>query len=138
MGLSLALVRFLKALGAAAALVGGELVMVSLMFLDFRRVLKAGLSRHLWRPLAASTLLAVGIRFAGPERFAGWLHLTALSLRRQGQVALLVIIMLAIAIYFGIMYLLGGVGREEFALLRADKSDPGSGPTASSSESGPK
>jgi len=137
MGLSLALVPFLKALGASIALVGGELVMLSLMFRDFRQVLKASFLRYLWRPVLVAGLLAVGIWFVRPERSGAWLNWAALSVRRQGQITLLIIIILAIAIYFGIMYLLRGVGKEEFALLRADKSDPDSGPTGSSSGSGP-
>ncbi len=136
MGLSLALVPFLKALGAAVALVGGELVMLSLMFRDFRHVLKVNFFRYLWRPVLVAGLLAVGIWFVRPERAGSWFHWAALSVRRQGQVTLLIIIILAIAIYFGIMYLLRGVGKEEFALLRADKSEPDSGPVGPASGAG--
>jgi O-antigen/teichoic acid export membrane protein len=128
MGLSLALVPFLKALGAALALVGGELVMMSLMYRDFRRVLKAEFIRFLWRPALVAGLLAAGIRFVRPARVGSWFAWAARSVQRQGQIALVIIIILAIAIYFGIMYLLHGVGKEEFALLRADKSDLDSGP----------
>ena len=56
------------------------------------------------------------IRVIGPERLARWLPLAAFSVRRQEQITLLAIVMLSIAIYFGIMYLVGGVGKEEFAL----------------------
>jgi hypothetical protein len=101
--------------------------MLALMFTDFRRVLRVGFLRYLWRPLAVAGALAGGIRLIGPERLAQWLGPAALSARRQEQVALLAVVVLAIAIYFGIMYLVGGVGRKEFALLRSSRTDPGQG-----------
>jgi O-antigen/teichoic acid export membrane protein len=127
LALSLVLVLLFNALGAAIALVVGETLMLALMFTDFRRVLRVGFLRYLWRPLAVAGALAGGIRLIGPERLAQWLGPAALSARRQEQVALLAVVVLAIAIYFGIMYLVGGVGRKEFALLRSSRTDPGQG-----------
>ena len=127
LALSLVLVLLFNALGAAIALVAGETVMLVLMFADFRRVVRVGFLRYLWRPLATAGVLAAVLQAIGPERFATWFRLAAFSTRRQEQIALLVVVILAIAIYFGIMYLLGGVGKEEFALLRAGRTDPGQG-----------
>jgi O-antigen/teichoic acid export membrane protein len=127
LGLSLLLVPLANALGAAIALVAGEVVMLVLMFRDFRQVLRVGFLRDLWRPLVAAAIPAVAIRVIGPERIGQWFRLGALSASRQEQLALLFTIILTIAIYLVILYLVRGVGEKEFALLRAGANDPGPG-----------
>ena len=115
------LVSLLNARGAALALVLGEIAMLGFMFSGFRRVVRVNPLRFAWRPVLVSGALAAMLAWWSPARIAAWLRsvtslgLSTLTLER---VVLVAVIVLAIAIYLGIMYLVGGIGQEEFALLR--------------------
>jgi peptidoglycan biosynthesis protein MviN/MurJ (putative lipid II flippase) len=120
--LSLVLAKFLGAPGAAIALLAGEAVALGFMFTRFNRLIRVNPLRFVARPLIVSALLAAGLWWCHPSRVAAWAQsrgLTGLSHLNLDRLAFLVLVILAIAIYFGIMYLVGGFGKEELALLRS-------------------
>jgi O-antigen/teichoic acid export membrane protein len=118
--LSLLLVYQLDAAGAAIALLAGETVMLGYMFTGFRRVIRLNPAGYAVRPMLVSLVLSALLWRFPPQfladRFQGWLP--GLPVLALGRLALIAQIILAIAIYSGIMYLVGGIGKQELALLR--------------------
>jgi O-antigen/teichoic acid export membrane protein len=119
--LSLSLAVQLKAVGAAMAVVAGEALMLILMFRGFRRIVRVNPLPALLRPLAVSAGLGALLWRFPPDRLAG--RLTSLislplSPRLVEGLVLALTIILALAIYLGIMYLVGGIGQKELDLWR--------------------
>lgn len=99
-GLNLGLVPWLGAIGAALARLAAEGVALPFYHREFSRIVKVPMLKYLWRPLIASIPMALILGF---------------GLLARWHVLLLIVI--GLAVYGGVIFLIGGVTRRDIRLV---------------------